>query len=53
MMECVKTENGYDFWTGYDGNGDQFFNIIPANSPPPLGGYYDREYIENIKHQTF
>jgi hypothetical protein len=43
-MRKIKTEKGYDFYEGEGG-----FNIVPENSPAPLGGYLDPRYILSVK----
>ena len=48
----IKTADGYDFWRLTEGR-REWWNITPAGSPEPDGGYRSKTYIEKIKHQTF
>lgn len=48
-----KEENGYKFWKMLDSNGGEYWNITPSNQRRPGGGYSSKEYIEDIKGQSF
>jgi hypothetical protein len=50
MMTLIKTEFGYNFWKGFDEEGEPYYNVIPQDQPKPQGGYKRAEYICRIKH---
>ena len=56
-MKKVETKNGYDFYRGIEtkktGNLAMFWNIVPAGSPAPEGGYFNRATIEKVKGGVF
>lgn len=53
-MIKVHTESGYDFYIESGcGNTTDIFNIVPENSPAPIGGYPNRRWIEKIKGVKF
>ena len=47
-MVKISTDGNYDFYSDGD-----LFNIVPAGSPPPAGGYRRKDYIEKIKGVQF
>ncbi|NOQ21617.1 MAG: hypothetical protein GQ565_03060 [Candidatus Aegiribacteria sp.] len=51
--KLLKTENGYDFWYHHNPPCGSWWNITPAGSGEPDGGYTNRAYIEGMKHQSF
>jgi hypothetical protein len=51
-MEKIESKNGYDFYIGI-AYCEPVYNIVPAGSQLPAGGYYSKEYIENIKGVKF
>lgn len=52
--QLIKNENGYNFWKMQSPRGNTYWNITPdTETHPPLSGYSNKEYIEEIKHQQF
>lgn len=53
-MTRIDSHSGYDFYIA-SGMGDRptLYNIVPAGSPAPEGGYRNRQYIERIKGVKF
>ena len=51
-MKLVGSTSGYDFYIGRTLE-KNMYNIVPSGSKPPSGGYYYKEYIEEIKHVRF
>jgi hypothetical protein len=47
-MKKIKTDMGYDFYAG-----DGAYNIVPAGSQAPSGGYHDPLYIVRVKLGTW
>jgi hypothetical protein len=48
-MLKVNSSETYDYYIGYDSETyKQFYNIVPANSPAPNGGYA-KEWILGVK----
>ena len=52
IMDKVKTENGYDFYTAKEGN-RTIYNIVLEGEQPPKGGYYIKHSIEKLKKVKF
>mgnify|MGYP003512616960 FL=1 len=48
QLTLLKTLRGYDFYIG-DDNGKKVYNIVPTGSDAPVGGYYAKEYICQVK----
>ena len=48
-MRLIKSAHGYDYYIGINEDGKPYYNIVPAGSPKPAGGYYAHEYICHIK----
>jgi len=53
-MTKVDSKDGYDFYL-QSNIGDQpgLYNIVPAGSPAPCGGYPNMDYIERRKGIRF
>jgi hypothetical protein len=53
-MKLVHSEGGYDFYIRPAmGNRGALYNIVPAGSAAPDGGYPRMEYIEGVKGVLF
>lgn len=50
--ELVKTSDRYNFWRLTDGK-TEYWNITPKDQEPPLSGYKNKSYIENVKGAKF
>jgi hypothetical protein len=51
-MLIVKRTDKHDLYIGSIGK-KKIYNIVPKNSNKPNGGYYKKEWIENIKGVRF
>lgn len=51
-MQLIGTWDNYDYYTGFNKNGKQYYNLIPKGQPRPNGGYMNAEYICKIKGVT-
>ena len=48
-FKLVNSAGDYDFYAGTDDRNRPLYNIIPKGDKIPTGGYYDKDYISNIK----
>lgn len=51
-IQCVKRTPRYDFYQ-LSHAGETYWNIVPAGSRPPEGGYASQTWIEQVKGVTF
>jgi hypothetical protein len=51
-MQLIGTFENYDYYTGFNKNGKQYYNLVPTGQPKPNGGYMSAEYICKIKGIT-
>lgn len=49
-FKLVNSAGDYDFYVGTDNRDQPLYNVIPKGEKIPTGGYYDKEYISNIKN---
>jgi len=49
-MKLIRTDFGYNFWTGIDSEGKMFYNVTPIGQLAPSGGYYAHEFICHVKN---
>ena len=48
-MKLITTQQNYNFWQGVNKDGQIFYNVTPENQPQPNGGYFNSDYICQIK----
>ena len=48
-MKLITTANGYNYWIGFNSEGEEYYNITPEEQSAPNGGYYNSDYICKIK----
>jgi hypothetical protein len=51
-MQLIGTFENYDYYTGFNKNGKQYYNLTPTGQTKPQGGYMSAEYICKIKGVT-
>jgi hypothetical protein len=53
IVEKIESHDGYDFYRLSHEGAAPSWNIVPAGSAAPTGGYPNRQYIEGIKGVRF
>lgn len=48
-MRKVATHNEYEYWVGVERDNRIYYNITKAGTKKPDSGYFDRNYILEIK----
>lgn len=48
-MKKINTYNGYEYWIGIERDNRIFYNITKTGAKKPDSGYFEKDYILQIK----